>query len=165
MITTQEATSLTQVVDQATNKAAFESRKAVDPNELDFEQLMDDYVSDYNIKIPFVKSTFIHGAFLPTQIQFGAEKPEHELVLTMEMVQAPHHVKINQLVDPNHEQNMKLKKLQASRKSMDPGEGRIEADAAINENSEDEENDPKSDTEKIDPESDNEYESGQSSAN
>lgn len=48
---------------------------------------------------------------------------------------------------------------------MDPGEGRIEADAAINENSEDEENDPKSDTEKIDPESDNEYESGQSSAN
>lgn len=47
---------------------------------------------------------------------------------------------------------------------MDPGQGRIEADAAINENSEDEKIDPKSDNEKADPESDNEDESGQSSA-
>ena len=35
----------------------------------------------------------------------------------MELVQAPSHLKTNKLVDLKHEENLKLKKLQASRKS------------------------------------------------
>ena len=103
MITSQLATSSSQVLDQASFKVSSELRKATEPNELDFEQLIDNYVSDYTIKIPFVKSTFIHGSFLPSQIQFGTEKPKDELVLTMELVQAPHHLKTNQLADPEYE--------------------------------------------------------------
>ena len=69
------------------------------PNELDFEQLCRDYIKDYNIKIPFSKSTFVHGAYCNTNIQFDDEKPESELVLTMELVQSPLDQKRNQLVD------------------------------------------------------------------
>ena len=71
----------------------------MNPNELDFEQLCKDYIKDYNIKIPFSKSTFVHGAYCNTNIQFDNEKPESELVLTMELVQSPHDQKRNQLVD------------------------------------------------------------------
>ena len=48
---------------QARNPA--ELKRAADPNELNFEKMISDYVDDYNIKIPFVKSTFIHGAVCP----------------------------------------------------------------------------------------------------
>ena len=81
----------------------------MNPNELDFEQLCKDYIKDYNIKIPFSKSTFVHGAYCNTNIQFDNEKPESELVLTMELVQSPQDQKRNQLVDlkktPREEMN------------------------------------------------------------
>ena len=60
-----------------------------DPYQLNFDELRHEYVKDSNIKLPFAKSSFIHYAACPLDMQIGDLKLENELVLTMELVQAP----------------------------------------------------------------------------
>jgi hypothetical protein len=50
----------------------------------------------------------------------------------MELVQAPHHLKSNQLVDKKHEENMKRQEMRASLKSKRISK-RMQSGDAINE--------------------------------
>ena len=75
-------------------RRAFGSKKSMasglmakkDPYQLDFRELKKEYVRDTNVKLPFVKSSFVHYAACPLNIQLGELKLEDELVLTMELV-------------------------------------------------------------------------------
>ena len=77
-----------------------------DPYQLNFNELRKEYIKDSNIKLPFSKSSFIHYAACPLNIQLGDLKLENELVLTMELVQAPSHMKNTKLTDA-HEKDQK----------------------------------------------------------
>ena len=79
---------------------------AKDPYQLNFNELKQQYVKDTNIKLPFVKSSFIHYAACPLNLQLGELELENELVLTMELVQAPGHVQNMKLTDPKAKRKM-----------------------------------------------------------
>ena len=85
-------------------------RRTNDPYELNFGELRKDYVNDSNIKLPFVKSSFIHYAACPLNLKIGDEVLNNELVLTMELVQAPKHLKQTQLTDPKIAKKQDAKK-------------------------------------------------------
>ena len=97
-------------------------RKLNDPYELNFDQLREDHVNDSNIKIPFVKSSFIHYAQCPLNLKLDDQELNNELVLTMELVQAPKHLKQTQLTDPKiakkQEQERKRKEKEAEKKAL-----------------------------------------------
>ena len=57
-----------------------------DPYQLEFSELRKEYIEDSNIKLPFAKSSFIHYAACPLNIEIDDLKLENELVLTMELV-------------------------------------------------------------------------------
>ena len=123
------------------------SKMMTNPNELDFEQLCKDYIKDYNIKIPFSKSTFVHGAYCNTNIQFDDEKPESELVLTMELVQSPQEQRRNQLVDLKktpREINMNSGVDAGNNASVAIKEEKIEVESSDSQGQEDKENESKS---------------------
>ena len=67
---------------------------------MNFNELRQEYIRDSNIKLPFAKSSFIHYAACPLNIQFGDLQLENELVLAMELVQAPSHMRNTKLTDP-----------------------------------------------------------------
>ena len=71
-----------------------------DPYQLNFDELRQEYVKDSNIKLPFAKSSFIHYAACPLDMKIGDLELENELVLTMELVQAPSHMQNTKLTDP-----------------------------------------------------------------
>ena len=79
---------------------------ADDKYQLNFNELRKEYIKDSNIKLPFSKSSFIHYAACPLNIELGDLKLENELVLTMELVQAPSHMKNTKLTDA-HEKDQK----------------------------------------------------------
>jgi hypothetical protein len=61
-----------------------------DPYRLNFEELRNQHVKETTTKLPFVKSTFIHYAASPTPMNIdGQLYSKDELVITMELVQAP----------------------------------------------------------------------------
>ena len=104
-------------------RRAFGSKKSMasgfmakkDPYQLDFRELKKEYVRDTNVKLPFVKSSFVHYAACPLNIQLGELKLEDELVLTMELVQAPGHVKNMNLTDPKLKKKMAEAELKKQR--------------------------------------------------
>ena len=59
-----------------------------DPYQLDFTQLRNHYVESSTIKIPFVKSSFVHYSKCPRNMTIN-EREYKDLVLTMELIQAP----------------------------------------------------------------------------
>jgi len=71
-----------------------------DPYHLDFKKLRDDYMQDSTFKLPFVKSSFIHYAQCPVTLNIDDVDFDNELVLTMELVQAPRNMNYTQLTDP-----------------------------------------------------------------
>ena len=56
-----------------------------DPYNLDFTQLRKDYVGETTVKIPFVKSSFIHYSKCPRKMVINNKKYD-DLVLTMELI-------------------------------------------------------------------------------
>ena len=93
------------------------STASTDPYQLNFNELRKEYIKDSNIKLPFSKSSFIHYAACPLNIQLGDLKLENELVLTMELVQAPSHMKNTKLTDA-HEKDRKYKAGRATSKKQ-----------------------------------------------
>jgi len=71
------------------NRSSFKQPKAkADPYALDFTQLRKEYVDETTIQIPFVKSSFVHYSKCPRNMKINGKKYK-DLVLTMEVVQAP----------------------------------------------------------------------------
>ena len=70
------------------------------PYALDFNALTKTYAKDAAFKLPFVKSSFIHYANCPIGMIIDGVTFKDELVMTMELVQAPKHLKYKQLTDP-----------------------------------------------------------------
>ena len=69
-----------------TGRSSMGGSAKQDPYDLNFKALRDQYVRDSNIKIPFVKSSFIHYAACPLTLEIDEQKLKNELVLTMELV-------------------------------------------------------------------------------
>ena len=90
---------------------------STDPYQLNFNELRKEYIRDSNIKLPFSKSSFIHYAACPLNIELGDLKLENELVLTMELVQAPSHMKNTKLTDA-HAKDQKQKAGRATSKKQ-----------------------------------------------
>ena len=63
----------------------------VDPYALDFGKLRNQYVEDSSVKIPFVKSSFVHYSKCPRNMTINGREYK-DLVITMEVVQAPNHL-------------------------------------------------------------------------
>lgn len=75
------------------------SKKKADPYDLDFTQLRKDYVDSSSVKIPFVKSSFTHYSKCPRNMTING-KEYKDLIITMEVVQAPEALNYTQLEDP-----------------------------------------------------------------
>ena len=75
------------------------SKKKADPYDLDFTQLHKDYVDSSSVKIPFVKSSFTHYSKCPRNMIING-KEYKDLIITMEVVQAPEALSYTQLEDP-----------------------------------------------------------------
>ena len=74
-------------------------KKKVDPYALDFTELRNKYVEDTTIQIPFVKSSFVHYSKCPRNMTINGTEYK-DLVITMEVVQAPTKLSYTQLDDP-----------------------------------------------------------------
>ena len=85
----------------------------VDPYAIDFNALKKEYIQDSNKKLPFVKSSFIHYAECPMALVIDGQNLENELVLTMELVQAPKHLRYTQLTDPKLAKHQELERKKA----------------------------------------------------
>lgn len=75
-------------------RSSFKSKTAekADPYKLNFTQLRKEYVDETTVKIPFVKSSFVHYSKCPRNMEING-KEYNDLVLTMELIQAPEHLK------------------------------------------------------------------------
>ena len=95
-------------------------QKKADPYNLDFTELCKNYVDETTIKIPFVKSSFVHYSKCPRAMEING-KEYKDLVITMEVVQAPNNLNYTQLSDPKavREQEIKAKKEAAIREKKD----------------------------------------------
>jgi len=60
-------------------------RKQQDPYTLDFTELRKEYVDQSSVKIPFVKSTFVHYSKCPRQMRING-KEYKDLIVTMEVI-------------------------------------------------------------------------------
>jgi len=67
-------------------------KKKVDPYALDFTELRKEYVDSSSVKIPFVKSSFVHYSKCPRNMTING-KEYKDLVVTMEVIQAPETLK------------------------------------------------------------------------
>ena len=74
-------------------------RRKADPYHLDFTQLRQDYENSSSVKIPFVKSSFVHYSKCPRNLKINGHE-YHDLVVTMEVIQAPELLNYTQLDDP-----------------------------------------------------------------
>ena len=91
-------------------------RKKADPYHLDFSEMRKDYEQKSSVKIPFVKSSFVHYSKCPRNMVING-KEYKDLVVTMELIQAPETLKYNQLTDPVAAK--KLKKMQAKEEARE----------------------------------------------
>lgn len=94
-----ERRSTTSKSMNATTLSSFKMKQKVDPYTLDFGQLRQNYVNDSSVKIPFVKSSFVHYSKCPRNMTING-KEYKDLVITMEVIQAPDHLTYTQLSDP-----------------------------------------------------------------
>ena len=82
------------------SRGSFALKKArKDDYTLDFTELREQYVQDSTIKIPFVKSSFIHYSKCPRNMRING-KEYNDLVITMELIQAPAQLTYTQLENP-----------------------------------------------------------------
>lgn len=88
-----------------------------DPYSLDFTKLRKDYVQETTVKIPFVKSSFIHYSKCPRKMVIN-NKEYTDLVLTMELIQAPQHLNYTQLEDPKTAMEQKKAELKLKKEQM-----------------------------------------------
>lgn len=58
---------------------------------MDFQALREQYEKDSSIKVPFVKSSFVHYSKCPRKMKING-KEYNDLVITMELIQAPAHL-------------------------------------------------------------------------
>jgi len=58
------------------------------PYKMDFSKLTSNYFDDSTVKLPFVKSSFLHYSKCPRNMYINGHEYK-DLVLTMEIVQAP----------------------------------------------------------------------------
>ena len=56
-------------------------------------------MQDFSVKIPFVRSQFVHYSKCPLNMRING-KVYNDLVLTMELIQAPNNLEYTQLSDP-----------------------------------------------------------------
>ena len=83
----------------STGLRSTSSAKKKDPYDLDFTALRKQYVKESSVKLPFVKSSFTHYSKCPRNMIIN-DKEYKDLVITMEIVQAPENLKYTQLDDP-----------------------------------------------------------------
>jgi len=85
-----------------------------DPYNLNFKELRQKYMEDSTIKMPFVKSSFVHYAKCPVKFEYQ-EREYNSTLITMELVQAPMNMTYTALKDPKvakeQEKAAKLKEL------------------------------------------------------
>ena len=95
-------------------------KKKVDPYNLDFPALREEYVRDQTMKVPFVKSSFIHYSKCPRKMTINGRLYK-DLVLTMELVQAPNCLDYSMLSDPQlvKAQEKERRKQEAIQKKKD----------------------------------------------
>ena len=95
-------------------RSSFTGRSSIagknDPYALDFNALTAQYKKDAAFKLPFVKSSFIHYAGCPQSMIIDGVTYKDELVLTMELVQAPSHLKYKKLTDPKAARKLEIEK-------------------------------------------------------
>ena len=66
-------------------RSSFKIKQKVDPYALDFASLRQKYVEDTSVKIPFVKSSFVHYSMCPRNMEING-KEYKDLVITMEVI-------------------------------------------------------------------------------
>ncbi len=82
------------------NRSSFmKAQQKKDPYNLDFTMLRQHYVESSTIAIPFVKSSFVHYSKCPRNMEING-KEYNDLILTMELVQAPENLNYTTLEDP-----------------------------------------------------------------
>lgn len=86
----------------------------VDPYNLDFTKLRKEYVDETTVQIPFVKSSFVHYSKCPRNMKINGKKYK-DLILTMEVVQAPSHLDYHQLQDPKEARRLAAEKKKADK--------------------------------------------------
>ena len=96
------------------NRSSFKLLEQKDPYSLDFTALRRDYVDETTIQIPFVKSSFVHYSKCPRNMKINGRKYK-DLVLTMEIIQAPTQLEYHQLDDP---QEARRKAAEKKRRDM-----------------------------------------------
>lgn len=82
-----------------TGRSSMALVKKVDPYALDFSELRKQYETQSTVKLPFVKSSVVHYSKCPRNMKING-KEYTDLVVTMEVIQAPNMLNYTQLQNP-----------------------------------------------------------------